>query len=76
VAVNGVTGSEVTMYGFGITQNVDAASTEFYLDARHFDADITCSAANNCTGAAGSAPGTKLETERFWAIIGGARVKF
>jgi hypothetical protein len=75
-SVNGVTGSEVTMYGFGVTQNVDAASTEIYLDARHFSADITCSAAANCSGAAGSAPGTKLQTEDFWAVIGGARVKF
>jgi hypothetical protein len=75
-AVNGVTDSEVTMYGFGVTQNVDAASTELYLDARHFSADVTCSASGNCSGAAGSAPGTKLQTDDFWAVIGGARVKF
>ena len=75
-AVNGVTNSEVTMYGFGVTQHVDAAATELYLDARHFSADITCSAANNCSGAAGSALGTKLQTEDFWAVIGGARVTF
>jgi hypothetical protein len=75
-AVNGVTDTEVTMYGFGITQNVDAAATELYLDWRHFSADITCSAANNCSGPAGGAPGTKLQTEDFWAAIGGARLKF
>jgi hypothetical protein len=75
-AVNGVTDSKVTMYGFGVTQNLDAASTEMYLDWRHFSADITCSAAANCSGAAGSAPGTKLQTEDFWVVIGGARLKF
>jgi hypothetical protein len=75
-SVVGVTGSEVTMYGFGVTQNLDAASTELYLDWRHFSADITCSAAANCTGAAGSAPGTKLQTDDFWMLVGGARLKF
>jgi hypothetical protein len=76
VAVNGVTDTEMTMYGFGVVQNVDAAATELYLDARHFATDVTCSAAANCTGAAGSAPGTKLQTEDIWVVVGGARVKF
>jgi hypothetical protein len=74
--VNGVTDTEMTMYGFGITQNVDAAATELYLDARHFSADVTCSASANCTGKDGSAPGTKLQTEDMWVVVGGARVKF
>jgi hypothetical protein len=64
-AVNGVTKREVTMYGFGVTQNVDAAATDLYLDCRHFSADITCSAAANCTGKAGTARGTALNTEGF-----------
>jgi len=38
-AVDGVTNSEVTMYGFGVTQNVDSAVTDFYLDYQHFSAD-------------------------------------
>ena len=79
-AVDGVTDTEVTMYGFGITQNIDAAATELYLDWRHFSADIECSAtASNCSGT-GAPVGTvalqKLQTEDFWAVIGGARVKF
>jgi hypothetical protein len=76
VAVNGVTDTEMTMYGFGVVQNVDAAATELYLDARHFSMDVTCSASANCTGAAGTAPGTKLQTEDMWVVVGGARVKF
>jgi hypothetical protein len=75
-AVNGVTNSEVTMYGFGVTQHVDAAAIEFYLDYRRFSADIICSAAANCSGKAGSAPDTTLNTQDFQAVIGGARLKF
>jgi hypothetical protein len=66
VAVNGVTSTELTVYGAGITQNIDAAATELYLNWRHFSADIT----------AGGAQPSKLQTEDFDAIIGGARVKF
>jgi hypothetical protein len=76
IPVVGVTKTDMTMYGFGVTQNVDAAATELYLDARHFAADITCSASANCTGELGSAPGTRLQTEDMWIIVGGARVKF
>jgi hypothetical protein len=79
-SVFGVTDSAVTMYGFGVTQNVDAAATEIYLDYRHFSADVTCSSTGaNCTGAAapiGTVPLQKLQTEDFWAVIGGARLKF
>jgi hypothetical protein len=79
-AVFGVTDSAVTMYGFGVTQNVDAAATEVYLDYRHFSADITCSSTGpNCSvgpAAIGTVPLQKLQTEDFWAVIGGARLKF
>jgi len=64
--VNGVTSTELTVYGAGITQNIDAAATELYLNWRHFSADIT----------AGGAQPFKVPTEDFDAIIGGARVKF
>jgi hypothetical protein len=68
--VTGVTGTELTIWGVGIAQNLDAAATELYLDARHFSADVTCSAA--CI-----AGGTRsLPTEDFLAVIAGARVKF
>ena len=86
--VNGVTDSEMNVWGAGITQNVDAAATEMYLNWRHFDADVTCTGAavlsnglNNvlvpapCGGTPGG-PAKKLGTENFDAIIAGARVKF
>jgi hypothetical protein len=77
-AVNGVTDTQLTVWGVGITQNVDAAATTFYLDARHFSGDITCTGAGPvgvCTGAAGDPP-TKLKTEDGLFVIGGARVLF
>ena len=80
VSVFGVTDTAMNVWGAGITQNVDAAATELYLDWRHFNADVTCSAAMpNCQGAAaviGTVRLEKLQTEGFDAIIGGARVKF
>jgi len=75
--VNGVTDTEMTVWGIGITQNIDAAATELYLNYRHFSADITCTAGPNCAGAAVlGGPTSKLSTEDFDAVIGGARVKF
>jgi hypothetical protein len=58
-----VTSTELTVYGIGITQNIDAAATELYLNYRHFSADIT-------------SEGAGLPTEDFDAVIAGARVKF
>ncbi len=63
VAVNDVTSTELTVWGLGITQNIDAAATELYLNYRHFSADI-------------KAGGAGVPTEDFDAVIGGARVKF
>jgi hypothetical protein len=80
VSIIGVTDSEVTVWGAGLTQNVDAAATELYLDWRHFNPEITCSATlANCQGTAatiGTVRLEKLQAEGFDAIIGGARVKF
>ena len=58
-AVNGVTDTEMTIWGLGITQNVDAAASQLYLGYRNFQADITCTGATNAAGAcAGVAGGT------------------
>jgi hypothetical protein len=89
VAVNGVTDSEMNVWGAGVTQNIDAAATEMYLNWRHFDADVTCNGAaaivagvNNvptfaqCGGLPTGGPSKKLSTDSFDAVIFGARVKF
>jgi len=84
-AVNGVTSTEMKVWGLGIAQNVAAAATDFYLGYRHFDADIKCVAAsdalgNTCAGAApnvGSATTTHtLPTQGIDVIVMGARVLF
>jgi hypothetical protein len=88
VAVNGVTDSHMDVWGAGITQNLDAAATEMYLNWRHFDADVTCNGTaavvagvNGAAtfapcGGTGVGPSKKLSTESFDAVIFGARVKF
>ena len=68
-AVNGVTDTEMTVWGLGITQNIDAAATELYLNYRHFSADVACSTGVGCVNGA-------LQLEDFDAVIGGARGKF
>jgi hypothetical protein len=74
-AVNGVTDTEMRVWGLGIVQKFDAAATDVYLGYRHFDADIKCNAGANCAGAVGSGAG-KLATEGIDVIVGGARVLF
>jgi hypothetical protein len=63
VALFDVTDTRLTVWGVGITQNIDAAATELYLNYRHFSADITDDLG-------------KVPTEDFDAVIAGARVKF
>jgi hypothetical protein len=77
-AVNGVTDTEMRIWGLGIAQNFDAAATAVYVGYRHMEADITCTGAGpvgSCAGAAG-APPTKLNTEGIDVIVMGARVLF
>jgi len=50
--VNGVTATELRMWGVGIVQNISAAATDLYLGYRHFDATINCVAANDALGTA------------------------
>jgi hypothetical protein len=55
--VNGVTSTELRVWGMGITQNFTAAATDVYLGYRRFDADIKCvpadASGNVCAGATG-----------------------
>jgi len=77
--VNGVFGSEVTGWGIGIGQNIDAAASTIYLAYRNFDADIKCTGATTAQGTcAGASNGIakSLPTEQINVIIGGAVVKF
>jgi len=73
--VNGVTSTELTVWGAGIVQNFSAAATDIYLGYRHMDADITCNTAN-CGNAASGATNGKLPTQGIDVIVMGARVLF
>jgi hypothetical protein len=59
-----VDSSEVTMWGVGVVQNLDAAATELYLAYRNFELDIS------------TAAGVSIPTENHWNVTAGARVKF
>jgi hypothetical protein len=75
-AVNGVTDTELTIWGLGITQNVDAAASTLYLGYRNFSADVTCTGAGTtCSGAAGGTA-KALPTEDIHVVVGGAVVRF
>jgi hypothetical protein len=71
-AVLNVTNSEMTSYGLGITQNVDAAATTLYLGWRHYQVDIDCS--TNCISGEGGP--NSLAVEDIDVVVGGAVVKF
>jgi hypothetical protein len=79
VAVNGVTDTELDVWGLGIAQNVDAAASTLYLGYRNFSADVTCTgatvAAGQCAGAAGG-PAKKLATDDLHVVLGGMIVRF
>jgi hypothetical protein len=64
VDVADVVGTDVRVWGLGITQNVDAAATTFYLGWRNFDLDVTQ------TGA------TRNSFKDLDVVVGGARVSF
>ena len=40
--VAGVTGSELTQWGVGLVQEIDAAAMSLYLNYRHYEANATC----------------------------------
>jgi hypothetical protein len=63
-----VTSTELTVWGVGLVQNIDAAAATLYLSWRHFSADIT---ADNAVGVQ-----VKGSPEDFDAVIGGAVVRF
>jgi hypothetical protein len=77
--VNGVTDTELSVWGLGIAQNVDAAASTLYLGYRNFSTDITCTGATTAAGqCAGAAGGTakKLNTDDLHVVLGGMIVRF
>jgi hypothetical protein len=85
IAIRGVTATEFRAWGFGVAQDLDAASTTIYAGYRHLESSIRCTdlaMAATCSGGVSptALPVTftthKLATEPLDVILTGARVKF
>ncbi len=64
----GANGSELTQYGIGVVQEVDAAAMSVWLAWRHYELDLNCAAATVC--AAVNAPGLEdLDIIKAGALI-------
>jgi hypothetical protein len=50
--LQGVTGAELTQWGLGLVQEIDAAAMSLFLNYRHYEAELTCGAivAGGCAG--------------------------
>ncbi|MGQ0456935.1 MAG: porin [Hyphomicrobium sp.] len=71
VFLAGVTDTEVTQYGIGVVQEIDAAAMSVWLAWRHYEADQFCNGAAGCGGVAGD-----LDTEDLDIIKAGALINF
>jgi hypothetical protein len=71
ITVAGVRDTEMTVWGAGIVQQIDAAASTLYLSYRHFSADVDCAVACISGSSAKS-----FSPEDFHAVMGGAIVKF
>ncbi len=58
-----INGDEITVYGIGLQQNIDAAAMELYMGWRHFEADL-------------STNWTARPTENVDTVYTGARIQF
>lgn len=59
-----VASSEVNRYGGGIVQTFDAAALDLYAQIHYYEADIT------------AVGGGQVDTESWYAVLTGARIKF
>jgi len=83
--IAGVVDTEVTVWGVGLSQNVDAAAATLYLGYRNFSAEVVGREGTTATNATVVPPtvtvtatGThrSIPVEDFHAVIGGAIVRF
>jgi hypothetical protein len=64
--------SDVTRWGAGVTQKVDSAALDLYLQYHHYEADVTTAATSVTTTTA-----VRASTLEDWdAVVTGARIKF
>jgi hypothetical protein len=69
-----VADSEMTWWGVGAVQKIDAAAMDLYLAYRHYSADVVMG--NSAVPAVGSAIQIPGGLEDIWYIQGGARIQF
>jgi len=65
-----ISGSDTTIWGVGINQQIEAAAMDLYVMYRHFDIDVSVSATG---GVAGSAD---VAVENFDAVLTGGIIRF
>ncbi|MEQ1714022.1 MAG: porin, partial [Hyphomicrobium sp.] len=70
-----VTSSDLTQWGLGVVQEIDAAAMSIWLTYRNFSADATCSAASAVVGTTCGAAG-KNEFEDMHVVKFGALISF
>ena len=70
-----ITSSEVTRWGFGVTQNIKAAEMDVYGVFNHYEADITGVAIPGAAVPPGGITGN-VPIEDWWAATAGARINF
>ncbi|KAB2919832.1 MAG: hypothetical protein F9K29_04380 [Hyphomicrobiaceae bacterium] len=63
-AASVVSDSEVTFWGLGVVQNIDAAAMELYAAYRNYSGDVSV------------ASGAAVQVEDFQMVMTGARIKF
>ena len=73
-----ITGSEITMWGVGVVQEIDAAAMSVWLSFKHFEGEIDTQGCNvtsantfTCTGATGTS-----DFDDFQLIKAGALINF
>jgi hypothetical protein len=74
----GASGSNLEQYGVGIVQEIDAAAMSLFANYRHYNAELSCGAANTVAvaGACAGAAGKKLGFEDMQLFKVGAIINF
>ena len=70
--INGATGSNLTQWGVGLVQEVDAAAMSLFINYRHYEADLTCANA----GGSGCATVGKNSFDDAQLVKAGAIINF
>lgn len=76
----GITASNLTQYGVGVVQEIDAAAMSLWLSWRHYDAEVTCDGVfGSCATGAGIGGNLSIgenDFEDFDLIKAGALIAF